>query len=229
METLPNGLTLEIPEGCFPLSTDSMVLADFIPAGKYRRILDLGSGCGTLGLLLSSQDVNCQVTGIERSLDAHLAAQENIRRNNLEDRMSSICSDLRDFSSILPPQRLDCCISNPPYFSGGAISQKLPAARQAITCTVEDLFAAAAYALRWGGDFYLVHKPEQLSRLCHLAANAGLETKRLRLVRHRADKEPALITIQFRKGGKPGLQLEEITLHHADGSPTEDYRRIYHL
>ena len=50
METLPNGFTLEIPQGVFPLSTDSMVLSAFVRLPKNARILDLGSGCGTLGL-----------------------------------------------------------------------------------------------------------------------------------------------------------------------------------
>ena len=43
METLYNGFTLEIPEGAFPLSTDSMVLAHFARLPKNARVLDLGS------------------------------------------------------------------------------------------------------------------------------------------------------------------------------------------
>ena len=52
MEQLPNGITLNLPEGAFPLSTDSMVLSHFVRLPKNARVLDLGSGCGTLGLLL---------------------------------------------------------------------------------------------------------------------------------------------------------------------------------
>ena len=52
METLLNGFTLDIPRGCFPLSTDSMVLSWFARLPKNARVLDLGSGCGTLGVLL---------------------------------------------------------------------------------------------------------------------------------------------------------------------------------
>lgn len=50
MEQLPNGFTLNLPEGAFPLSTDSMVLSHFVRLPKNARVLDLGSGCGTLGL-----------------------------------------------------------------------------------------------------------------------------------------------------------------------------------
>ena len=103
METLLNGFTLDIPRGCFPLSTDSMVLSWFAKLPKNARVLDLGSGCGTLGLLLCARDENCHVTGLELTREAHLAAQENIRRNNLDRRMESICGDLRQVPSLLPP------------------------------------------------------------------------------------------------------------------------------
>ena len=49
MEFLPNGFTLELTEGAFPLSTDSMLLAHFAKLPRNARVLDLGSGCGTLG------------------------------------------------------------------------------------------------------------------------------------------------------------------------------------
>ena len=46
MEQLPNGIILNLPEGAFPLSTDSMVLSHFVRLPKNARVLDLGSGCG---------------------------------------------------------------------------------------------------------------------------------------------------------------------------------------
>ena len=114
MENLPNGLTLSLCEGAFPLSTDSMVLAHFARLPKQARVLDLGSGCGTLGLLLCSKDPNCHITGVELEEKAHLEALENIRRNQLASRMESICADLRSVSERFSPGSFSCCISNPP-------------------------------------------------------------------------------------------------------------------
>ena len=119
MEQLPNGITLNLPEGAFPLSTDSMVLSHFVRLPKNARVLDLGSGCGTLGLLLCAVNEGCRVTGVELSRDAHLAALDNIRRNGLTARMESICADVRQVPGSFPPGSFDVCVSNPPYFSGG--------------------------------------------------------------------------------------------------------------
>ena len=226
MEYIADHYTLDLTPG-FPLSTDSMVLQDFVKLPKNAAVLDLGSGCGTLGLLLCARDSGCTVTGIELQEAAHAAAVENIARNGLEARLSSICADLRTMP--MEPGVYHVCVSNPPYFSGGAAHSKNPTARQEDTCTPKELFAAASRALRWGGNFFLVHKPERLAQLCFEASSSGLEPKRLRLVRHRPDSPVSLILLSCRKGGKPGLQWEELCLFNADGTPTADYRRIYHI
>ena len=229
MEQLPNGYTLSLCPGAFPLSTDSMVLSAFVRLPRNARVLDLGAGCGTLGLLLCSRDPNCHITGIELEEAAHTAALENIRRNGLSSRMESICTDLRSVSGIFSPGSFDVCISNPPYFSGGPASTRTPIARREDTCTPKDLFAAAGRSLKYGGDFYLVHKPERLAQLIAAGAENALECKRLCLIRHRSDAPVNLILLQFRKGARPGLVWEELALHHPDGTPTEAYRKIYHL
>lgn len=229
MEYLPNRLTLNIPDGCFPLSTDSMILAHFARLPRNARVLDLGSGCATLGLLLCATDPICHVTGIELCEQAHRAACENIRRNALNDRMESICADLRELSSFFPAGEYSVCVSNPPYFAAGPASRETPHARREDHCTAADLMRASAYALKYGGDFFLVHRPERLADLIARAATYHLEAKRLLLVRHRPKSAVSIIALQFRKGGKPGLSIEEAVLFQEDGSPTPFYRDVYHL
>ena len=228
MEYLSNGMTMEAPEGAFPLSTDSMVLSHFVRLPRNARVLDLGSGCGTLGLLLCACDAHCNVTGLEIDEKAHLAAVDNICRNDLIGRMESICADLKNISKVFAPGSFSVCVSNPPYFSGG-ISQRLPNARQEISCSLSDLMAAAGHALKFGGDFFLVHKPERLAEIIALGAGQKLEAKRLLLLRHRENGPVSLILLQLRKGAKPGLKLEEAALFDCNGEPTDHYKNIYHL
>ena len=228
MEYLPNGLTLDIPEGCFPLSTDSMSLAEFVKLPKNAKVLDIGSGCATLGILLCSKDSFCHVTGFEISISAHHGALDNIRNNKLEHRLVSNNADVRMLRQLIAPGSFSVCVANPPYFSGGPASSLHKDARREDTLTPEDLMQSAAWALRTGGDLFIVHKPEKLAQLIALGAREGLESKRLRLVRHREDGPVSLILLQMRKGAKPGLVLEEASLHTADGRKSEYYQTIYH-
>lgn len=228
MEYLPHGLQLDIPKGCFPLTTDSMVLAHFAGDLGTRSVLDLGSGCGTLGLLLCARSRYCRVTGVELDEAAHHAAGENIRRNALDQRMESICADLRRVPGLFAPGHFECCISNPPYFSGGPAAG-IPQARREDACTLAELMKAAAWALKFGGDFFLVHRPERLGQIIALGAENKLEAKQLTLVRHREDGPIALVLLKLRKGAKPGLSMGEWGLRHPDGSPTSIYQEIYHI
>lgn len=229
METLANGFTLELPQGVFPLSTDSVLLADFAKLPRNARILDLCSGGGTLGIFLCAKDPNCIVTGVELTETGHQAALHNISANHLEGRMGSICGDIREISKDHSAGQFDVCVSNPPYFSGGPVSKSNPHARREDACNLQELFTAASYALRYGGDFFLVHKPERLAELCACGSKVQLEAKRLRLIRHKIGGEVALVLLQFRKGGKPGLVWEEQCLFDENGAPTPEYRKIYHL
>ena len=229
MELLRGKYTLRLAEGAFPLSTDSMVLSDFVRLGRNASVLDLGAGCGTLGLLLCAKDPTCHITGVELDEAAHLGALENIRMNQLTDRMDSICADIKAVPQLLRPGSFSVCVSNPPYFTGGFASQALPIARQEVSCTLEDLLRGAAWALKYGGDFFLVHKPERLAQICACASRNQMEVKRLQLLRHRQDGPISLILVQCRKGGKPGVILEEAALQDAHGNPTDYYKELYHL
>ena len=220
MEVLHNGFTLEICNDGFPLSTDSVALSGFVRLPRQAQVLDLGSGCGTLGMLLCARDSSCCVTGIEIDPNAHQTALENAGRNAITTRLGSICADVRSLASLVQPGSFHVCVSNPPYFSAGPAS-RTTIARRTDCLSTEELFRSAAWALRYGGDFFLVHRPEKLSELCAAGAKFQLEPKRLCLLRHREDGPVALILLQCRKGGKPGLSWEEVSLQTAAGEPTD--------
>lgn len=229
METLFNGYTLEIAPGTFPLSTDSMALAEFVKLPKQARVLDLGAGCGTLGILLCARDSSCHVTGVELDATAHVTAEENRAANDLQDRFHCVCGDLTAVKEWAVPGSFDVCISNPPYFNAGFLSRSTPLARHELGCTLDALMASAAYCLKFGGDFFLVHKPERLAEIFAAAGSHKLEPKRLCLLHHKEGGPVSLVLIQCRKGAKPGLSWESESLHHPDGQTTDYYRKIYHL
>ena len=153
---------------------------------------------------------------------AHRLAEENIRRNGLAPRLGSICADMNAIPTLFPAGFFHACVANPPYFTGGAPHAQAPLARQEGSYTLPALMSAAAWALRYGGSLFLVHRPERLAEIC------ALEPKRLRLVRHRIDGPVSLVLVQCKKGASPGLRWEEIALWDAGGGQTADYQRIYH-
>ena len=123
-------------------------------------------------------------------------------------------------------------VSNPPYFPPSrGLSPADPARRQARTedtLSLPELCQAAAYLLRWGGGFCLVHRPERLADLLTALREAGLEPKRLRAVESRPGAAPSLLLLEARRGGKPGLSWEApLRLTDASGAPTPELDAIY--
>ncbi len=229
METLHNGFTLELCSGAFPLSTDSIALAHFASCKPNAAVLDLGSGCGTLGLLLCANNPTCKVTGIEIEESAHEQALKNAEANNISHRLTSICADLSTISNLITAGSFSMCVSNPPYFHAGPQSNRTPNARREDLCNLETIMQSADWALKYGGDFYLVHRPERLAEIFAKASQRHLEPKKLLLLRHRENGPISLVLMHFRKGGNPGLAWQEEFLYCQDGSPSDYYRSLYHI
>lgn len=233
-EFFRSGITLEQSGGQFRLSTDAIVLADFAARAAHGRVCDLCSGIGTVGLLLCGADARCQLTGVELQAEACALAQKNIDANGLGSRFSMLQGDLRQIRSLLPANSFDAVVCNPPYFPVGSGAEAkdaaFAAARTEKFCTLSEVCQAAGWLLGTGGSFCLVHRPERLADvICALRGN-GLEPKRLRFVRHRADRLPSLLLVQSVCGGRPGVDyMPDLILFHSDGTPTPAYRRLYHM
>lgn len=233
IEQLWGGLCMRWSEAQFRLSTDSMLLADFCRLAPQSAVCDLGCGCGSLSLLLCGKYPLLRVTGVELQPQAAALAEENAAQDGLDGRFSVIRGDLREHRTLLAHGSFDAVVSNPPYYPVGsgkcAASPALAAARTELTCSLGELCTCAAWLLRSGGRFFLVHKPERLADLMVSLRENRLEPKRLRLVRHRAGCPVSLVLLEARLDGKPGLVFEpDLALFDENGAESEDHKRIYH-
>ena len=118
--------------------------------------------------MLLAGDETLHVTGIEIQEVAARCAMENAALNSLSG-FSVLHGDLREYRTLLPANGFDAVLSNPPYYpvESGAIADDAPLAiaRSELCCTLSCLCACAAWCLRFGGSFFLVHKPERLTDL----------------------------------------------------------------
>ena len=217
----------------FRLGTDCVLLADFVNVSGARQGIDLGCASGAIALLLLSRAPALCMTGLELMPEAAELARENMAANSLSSRCAVVTGDIRRHRELFKTGSFDLVVANPPYFpvGSGYLSPDAgrAAARGELQCTLEDICRAAAFLLRTGGSFSLVHKPERLSETFCAMTAVGIEPKRLRLVSHRQGAAPSLVLIEGRRGGKPGLKIEPpLILTAPDGSDSEEVKRIYH-
>ena len=235
VELWPDGPLFRNDDGIFRPGMDSVLLAYFANnarPGINNRAVDLGCGSGIISVLLAWDAPGLQIDGIEIQPKAAKLAIENSRLCGLTDRIRIIEGDLRNHRDFLRSGYYDVSVSNPPYYPQG--SGKLPsnkeiaAARGEESCTLSDICMAAGYLTRWGGSFFLVHKPERLADVFRALSESCLEPKRLRFVQHNYSSPPSLVLIESRRGGKPALNVEQpVILTNDDGSETDEAKAIY--
>ena len=228
----PDGYRFAWDDTLFRPGTDSFVLSSFPRLKRGLRVCDLGSGTGLLGLLLLQREPSLTVTSLERLPDAVQLSERCAAENGLSGRLKSYCMDLRNAPQAFATGSFDLIVSNPPYFPAGHGAAPPDNVRRETRhecgCTLSELVQSAAYLLRWGGAFCLVHKPERLTDVLCCLRGGRCEPKRLRLVHAAPDAPPSLILVEARRGGKPGLTIERpLTLRRADGSSTPELDTIY--
>lgn len=231
-ELVPGGLRIVYDDRQFRPGTDTFLLSSMPRLKPGLRVCDLGCGTGLLSLLLLQRQRELRVTGLELQKEAVRLALLAAEKNGLGDRLRVLRGDLREIRGLLPAGCFDLVVCNPPYYppdSGKlAPDEARRRARGETDCSLEEVCRAAAWLLRWGGNFCLCHKPERLAELCCALRACGLEAKRLRLASRRGEEAPSLLLLEARRGGKPGLEiLPPLLLQDGEGRPSEELDRIY--
>lgn len=207
--------------------TDSFLLSAFAAPRRKDIVCDLGTGCGIIPLLWFRDDNAPQKAfGVDIQPQAIHQLRASLERSGLgEDRFAPVLADLRDLRDKLPMGGLDLVTCNPPYKAGGtgilSQSDSDRIARHETLCTLDDVCAAAARLLRFGGRLYMCQLPERLVDVCATMRQNRIEPKRIRFVQKNAHTAPWLILVEGKRGSKPFLRVEppllldEVVLPHS--------------
>lgn len=140
----------------------------------------------------------------------------SVTENNLSEKLFPVLADLTDKEQLLksiPRESVDMVTVNPPYFKTASGSERLsPAqakARHEILCNLEQVIASSAMLLKFGGSLKICHIPERLTDLICLMRKYGIEPKIIRFAHNKPEGKPYLVLISGKKGGKPGVIVEE--------------------
>jgi tRNA1Val (adenine37-N6)-methyltransferase len=157
-------------------STDDLLTAWYAvmkaPASP-TRLLDLGSGIGSVGLSVLWRFEEATLTAVEVQDVSYALLRENVKASELEDRVLTIHGDLRHF---VADEEFDLVTGSPPYFdvSEGIVSadSQRAAARFELHGDVRDYCVAARQALSMGGRFIFCFptlQTERAKRACDAA------------------------------------------------------------
>lgn len=218
--------------GRFCFGMDAVLLSAFARVGKKERALDLGTGTGILPILLEAKYSGDFYAGLEIQEESAQMARRSVKLNGLEEKIHIITGDIKEAAAIFGAASFEVITVNPPYMIGGHglknDREALYVARHEALCTIDDVLRESSVILKSRGRFYMVHRPFRLPELLTKMCRYGLEPKRMRLVCPYVDKEPNLVLIEGRKGGKPRMKVEPpLIVYEKDGSYTDELNALY--
>ncbi|MBU0480264.1 MAG: methyltransferase [Proteobacteria bacterium] len=188
----------------YRFNQDSVILAHFVQPAPGERILDLGSGCGVIGLILAYRRPEVRIVGLEIQADLVALSRRNAQDNGFAGRFEVVEGDLNG-ADVLAGALFDRIVGNPPYMdpqkSRGSRNQERFLARQGLQAGPENLARAAARLLVDGGKLDLVYPANRLPSLASALKKHDLIPAKLRPVRGFPGATEMLVLLEAIKKG----------------------------
>lgn len=218
----------------FRFGTDSVLLADFASPRPGDRVVDLGTGTGILPILMASRQEKSTYVALEIQKEMAEMAGRSVALNGMEDRIEVRACDFREAPKELGYGKFSLAVCNPPYGKAGGtlvnVRDSERIARHEGECTVEDVARTAAALLKVGGRLAVVYPAPRALEMMTALREFHMEPKRIRTVHSQADKDPKLVLMDAVKGGGSMLHwLPPLILNNMDGTPSDEWKRIYRV
>ena len=217
----------------FCFGVDAVLLSDFAKAKRNEKVLDFGTGTGIVPILMEAKYPENKFYGLEIQLESVEMAKRSVLYNNLQGKIEIVEGDIKNVTEIFKPSSFDVITVNPPYMNsgGGIINSYDPKtiARHEVLVTLEDIAVQASKLLKFGGRFYMVHRPHRLVDIMCVLRENKLEPKKIRFVQPYADKEPTMVLVEAARSAKPMLKvMASLVIYDSNGNYTEEITKIYY-
>jgi tRNA1Val (adenine37-N6)-methyltransferase len=193
----------------YRFSIDAVLLAEFVTIRQGDVIVDLGTGCGVIPLILLLTKWVGYSFGLEIQEELASQAARNVHLNGFDDKMRIVLGDIKN-----PPiaaESADVVICNPPYrqIKSGRINPdpRRAIARHEIMASIDDILSATRSVLRKKGRFALIYSSTRLADILARMRRFSLEAKRLQIIYPDLNSGAKLVLVEAILGGRPGLKI----------------------
>ena len=225
-------LVVEQDEGGYRYSIEPFLLANFARLSANCRILDVGTGCGIIPLLLLKQGLAKEIVAIEIQNSLYNLAVKNILKNQASNNIRLVHGDFVNFKPNETNGLFDIVISNPPYqkLNTGRINpnQEKAIARHELAIDLKSLTTRTDDCLKNGGIFTLTYPPIRLKEVLEQLFAHKLFPRRLRFIHGSQETESCSFLIDAIKGQQASFIVEPpLYIYNKDGFYSREMKEIY--
>lgn len=205
------------------VGTDAVLLGIWTELSGVKDVLDVGTGCGILPLLLTARKASVWVDAVELDEASAREASENFRLSPFAGRLQIFHADINYFVPDAG-KKYDLVISNPPFFVNDQRPEKISRlmARHSDTLSYEQLAKAGKRLLKPQGRFAVVLPYHESRLFLKVAAETGLQLYKQMLIFPMPCKEPNRVNLLL--GTSAAVpETEKFIIRNEDGSFTLQY------
>ena len=204
------------------IGTDAMLLGAWAQPGNAKRILEIGTGCGLISLMLAQRS-NAKIDAIDIDESSINQARTNFQNSLWTKNLHAYAVALQDFL-LGEKVKYDIIITNPPFFIDSLLSadSRKNRARHNTDISRQELLSGIQRLLESDGSFYVILPVKESDTFTLLAREKGLYVRGQMNVRPISGKPINRVLSCF------GFQscdflIEELCIRNEDHSFTEDY------
>jgi tRNA1Val (adenine37-N6)-methyltransferase len=216
----------------YRFSIDAILLADFIKVKPLNSVVDLGTGCGILPIILAFRNPNTNYWGVEIQNTLADIAKKNVIENSLDKRIQILCEDMKSIACNMVSGPVDIVVSNPPYrkMDSGRINpnSQRAVARHEIKIKLEEMLTVAGRILRTAGKFFTIYPADRTIDLLSGMRKTGIEPKRIRTIHSNQGAEAKLVLVEGAKGGGSGIKiLDPLIIYKDQDNYTNEIEKMF--
>ncbi|MBR5117876.1 MAG: methyltransferase [Muribaculaceae bacterium] len=203
------------------VGTDGVLLGAWCEVAGAKRVLDVGTGCGLIALMVAQRNHNAAITAIDIDQNAIDEAIINIANSPWSNRVDALCADFNNFAAQEP---FDLIVSNPPFFTENVMApdKSRNLARHSVTLTIEQLISNSKLMLADDGTLSFISPVEQELYVRTCVVKAAMSIKRLARVVPVEGAAPKRLMWELVKCPKEPKE-EQLIIRHADASYFKQY------
>lgn len=214
------------PDSGYCYNSDSLFLYDFISSFKPKgRMLDVGAGCGIVGLLVARDNPKIELEAVEKQNIFVSYALNNARVNSINYNIFE--TDFINFNSDI---KYDYIISNPPFYHSGASKSEneiLKYARYNSSLPMSNFFKKVSQLLKPHSHFIFCYDASQFGLICAELDKVKLRVVDVQFVHPKIEKKASLVMLHVRNGSSSLMKVWQPLIAFNGDKYTDKVDEIY--
>ncbi len=214
------------PESGYCYNSDSLFLYNFIDSFSPKgRVLDVGAGCGIVGLLVARDNEKVILEAVEKYAPFVPYAKKNAEVNSIKYKLYE-----ENFLALDLQKKYDFIISNPPFYPEGVRQSEdamLRSARYSTNLPLDAFFKQVSRLLKPHSHFIFCYDPLAFTEISLALAKVKMRIVDAQFIHPKKTKAASLVLIHARNGSNSYMKVHPPIIAMVGTEVSKEAKQVY--